>query len=82
MNCALFMTFGSSYDILNSRNIGQTFSFTRVGESFLVSAGFNVDASRDSVGIQFAVEPRFLPKSRLGQAGGARIPVAGAYGLE
>jgi hypothetical protein len=76
------MGFGSSYDIADNRNIGQNLSFTRVGESFLVSAGFNVDTSRDSVGIHFAVEPRFLPKSRLGRVAGAQIPVAGAYGLE
>ncbi|NLS92366.1 MAG: organic solvent tolerance protein OstA [Planctomycetaceae bacterium] len=76
------MAFGSSYDISDNRNIGQTLSFTRVGESFLVSAGFNIDTSRDSIGVQFAVEPRFLPKSRLGQVAGAQIPVAGAGGLE
>ncbi len=76
------MGFGSSYDISDHRNIGQNLSFTRVGESFLVSAGFNIDTSRDSVGIHFAVEPRFLPKSRLGAVDGAQIPVAGAYGLE
>ena len=76
------MSFGSSYDIADNRNIGQNISFTRVGESFLVSAGFNVDTSRDSVGVHFAVEPRFLPKSRLGRVGGAQIPVAYAHGLE
>ncbi|MHB8897742.1 MAG: LPS-assembly protein LptD [Thermoguttaceae bacterium] len=82
MNDKWVMVLGSSYDIRENRNIGQTLSFTRVGESFLVSAGLNVDASREMVGIQFAVEPRFLPKSRLGTVGGAQIPVAGAYGLE
>ena len=76
------MSFGSSYDIAENRNIGQRFTFTRVGESFLVSAGFNVDTSRDTVGVQFAIEPRFLPKSRLGRVGGAQIPVSGANGLE
>ncbi len=76
------MAFGTSYDIAENRNVGQRFTFTRVGESFLVSAGFNVDASRDIVGIQFAIEPRFLPKSRLGRVGGAQIPVSGVYGLE
>jgi hypothetical protein len=64
------MAFGTSVDIANNGNIGQTFSFTRVGESFLVSAGFNVDASRDSVGIHLSIEPRFLPKNRLGRVGG------------
>jgi len=53
-----------------------------VGESFLISAGITVDASRDNVGFNLAVEPRFLPTTRLGRAGGAQIPVAGAYGLE
>ena len=75
-------SFGTSIDLGNQGNIGQNFRITRVGESFLVSAGFNVDASRDSVGVALAIEPRFLPKSRLGRIGGAQIPPAGAYGLE
>jgi lipopolysaccharide export system protein LptA len=75
-------SFGMSVDIGGAGNIGQNLAITRVGESFLVSAGFNVDASRDNVGLNLTIEPRFLPKTRLGQAGGARIPVAGTYGLE
>jgi hypothetical protein len=63
-------------------NIGESFTITRVGESFLISAGFAGDASRRSWGASFTIEPRFLPKGRLGTAGGARIPTAGAYGLE
>ena len=74
--------FGMSVDLKNDGNIGQHFAVTRVGESFLVSAGVTVDASRDNIGFNLAVEPRFLPKTRLGRAGGAQIPVAGAYGLE
>jgi hypothetical protein len=73
---------GMSIDLGSQGNIGQRFSVTRIGESFLVSAGVNVDASRGNVGAHLAIEPRFLPKTRLGRAGGARIPVAGAYGLE
>ncbi len=75
-------TFGTSFDISGKGNIGQRFSITRIGESLLISAGFTVDAARDNVGVQLAIEPRFLPKGRLGRAGGARIPVAGASGLE
>jgi len=75
-------SFGMSVDLGGDGNIGQNFAVTRVGESLLISAGLNVDASRNNVGVNFAIEPRFLPKTRLGQAGGARIPPAGAYGLE
>ena len=55
---------------------------TRVGESLLISAGFNVDPARDNFGIGLTVEPRFLPQGRLGALTGARIPPAGAFGLE
>lgn len=75
-------TFGTSFDLGKQGNLGQNFSITRVGESFLISAGFNVDRSRDSVGVALAIEPRFLPKSRLGSIGGAQIPPSGAFGLE
>ena len=82
MNEKWVTTFGASMDISDNNNIGQSLTFTRIGESFLISAGLNVDASRDSLGVHLAIEPRFLPKSRLGRVGGASIPVAGAYGLE
>ena len=75
-------TFGTSFDLGRDGNIGQNFSITRIGESLLISAGFTVDASRDNVGVNLAIEPRFLPKKRLGNIGGAEIPSAGAYGLE
>ncbi|MFZ5829200.1 MAG: organic solvent tolerance protein OstA [Planctomycetota bacterium] len=75
-------SFGMSVDLKNQDNIGQNFTVTRVGESLLISAAVTVDAARDNVGVGFAIEPRFLPKTRLGQVGGARIPPAGAFGLE
>jgi len=75
-------TFGTTYDLGDEGNLGQRFSITRIGESLLISAGFMVDPARDNVGVRFAIEPRFLPESRLGRVGGARIPVAGAFGLE
>ena len=75
-------TGGTAIDFANAGNIGQTFSLTRVGESFLVRVGLNVDASRNNVGFVFGVEPRFLPGSRLGRVGGVQIPPAGALGLE
>ena len=75
-------SFGTSIDLGSQGNIGQNFSITRVGESFLISAGFKVDAARNSVGVNLIIEPRFLPKNRLGNVGGAQIPPAGAFGLE
>lgn len=75
-------SFGASIDLANQGNLGETFTVTRIGESFLVSLGFSADPSRDSVGVALAIEPRFLPKSRLGNVAGAQIPPAGAHGLE
>ena len=74
-------TAGVSFDVGN-RNIGENLQITRIGESFLVSGGLTVDASRGTVGAMFSIEPRFLPRGRLGRVAGARVPAAGAFGLE
>ena len=75
-------SFGTSFDLTKAGNIGQRFNITRVGESLLVGLGFNVDASKNNVGVLLTVEPRFLPGGKLGQVGGVQIPVAGSRGLE
>lgn len=75
-------TAGATVDFSKAGNLGQNVSFTRVGESFLIKVGFNYDASRDNFGVNFGIEPRFLPSSRLGRVGGVQIPPAGALGLE
>lgn len=75
-------SYGVSIDLAGNRSVGQNLSVTRVGESFLISAGFTFDVFTDNVGANFAIEPRFAPGGRLGTVGGARVPVAGAYGLE
>ncbi len=75
-------TMGTSIDFGEGNNIGQTFSLTRIGESFLASFQFTANHSKDNVGVNLLIEPRFLPTTRLGRAGGAQIPVAGLYGLE
>jgi hypothetical protein len=73
----------TAVDVGGNGNIGQTVQLTRVGESFLVSLGLNIDHYRDNVGVGFMIEPRFLPGgTTLGRAGGASIPLAGLYGLE
>ena len=73
---------GGAVDLGPTGNIGQTIAFTRIGESFLVKAGFRADVSRGNVGAVFVIEPRFLPTSRLGRIAGLQVPPAGAYGLE
>ena len=75
-------TAGASYDFGDAGGIGQSFSMTRIGESMLVTMGMNYDRSKDNFGIQFLVEPRFLPKLRLTRQTGIDIPPAGAFGLE
>ncbi len=76
------MTAGSSVDFAATGNIGQHFSFVHIGESFLTQIGFSADVSRGNIGVRLAIEPRFLPQSRLGQVGGVQIPPAGAFGFE
>jgi hypothetical protein len=75
-------SFGTSIDLAQQGNLGESFTIMRVGESLLVSVGFSADPIRKSVGASLAIEPRFLPRNRLGNVGGAEIPPAGAFGLE
>ncbi|MFT5525823.1 MAG: hypothetical protein ACI9HK_003793 [Pirellulaceae bacterium] len=72
---------GASVDFGPTGNIGQTASVTRIGESTFMRLGVNFDESRDSVGMIFQIEPRFLAK-KLGRVGGVVIPPAGYYGLQ
>jgi hypothetical protein len=74
-------SFGSAVD-LTGRNIGQNLQLVRIGESFLMTFGFNVDYSRNNVGVTFNLEPRFLSRTQFASRRGIDIPVAGAYGLE
>ncbi len=74
-------SFGSAID-LTGRNIGQNFQLVRIGEAFLMTFGFNVDYSRNNVGVTFNLEPRFLSRTQFASRRGIDIPMAGAYGLE
>lgn len=73
---------GTTFDFGETGNVGQTLGLTRIGESFLVRVGVNVDEGRDNVGVRFAIEPRFLPRGKLGRLGGELIPPPGVQGLE
>ena len=73
---------GFSVDLHETKNMAETIRITRVGESLLVSAAMSFDPARNSVGANFAIEPRLMPKGKLGQSQGVHVPVAGAFGLE
>jgi hypothetical protein len=77
-----WMTTVSTSVDLTGESIGNYAALTRVGESFLISAVFLNDVSKGNVTVSLAVEPRFIRFSRIGPAGGAAIPPAGALGLE
>lgn len=51
-------TFGTAFDIKESRNVGQSLTVTRVGADFLLHLGANYDESKGNAGFQIAVEPR------------------------
>lgn len=75
-------TAGVWYDFGPTGSIGQNVGFTRIGESFLMRFGLDVDVSQGNVGLSLAIEPRFLPRSRLGNVAGVQIPALGERGLE
>jgi hypothetical protein len=75
-------TASASYDFEETGNIGQTMSVTRIGESLLMTMGLNVDRAKDNIGVNFLLEPRFLPNLRVTRTTGIEIPPAGAMGLE
>lgn len=72
----------NTYDFGDTGSVGQSLALTRVGESFLVQMGLNVDSGRDNVGFRFGIEPRFWPRPKLGRLGGELIPPPGVEGLE
>jgi hypothetical protein len=73
---------GATVDLGKTGNIGQRVRITRIGESLLMSLGFSFDATRDNVGIQLAIEPRFMSPGRLRRVAGVTVEPAGLYGLE
>ncbi len=75
-------TFGTSFDVRQQGNIGESFRLTRIGESFLFTMGMNVDVSRGNVGVSVALIPRFLGHEPSVTRGQVDIPPAGLYGLE
>ena len=50
--------------------------------ALLATLAVNVDKGKDNVGVNFWIEPRFLPNLRTTRTTGIEIPPAGAFGLE
>ncbi|MGA2616268.1 MAG: hypothetical protein ABSF26_01585 [Thermoguttaceae bacterium] len=73
---------GLSSDFGNTKSFGESLRLTRVGESMLISGDFSYDPVRNTVSTNLFVEPRFLPKNKLGQLPGGPVPPAGAFGVE
>jgi len=67
----------ATYDFGETGQIGERFAITRIGESVLVRLGAYADHSRDNFGLAVSIEPRFLPKGRLGRVAGAQIAPVG-----
>ncbi len=82
LNEKWIFTAGSTYDFGSTGNVGQTLALTRIGESFLIRMGLDVDKGRNNVGFVFTIEPRFWPGRSIGNLGGQLIPPPGVEGLE
>lgn len=76
------MTASTSFALNNQGNIGENFSFTRVGEAFVTSIAFYVDGGKNNNGFNIMLQPRFLGQQMLQRMGGGNVPQAGLYGLE
>lgn len=70
-------SFGTAVDLGDEGNIGQNFAVTRIGESFIVRVGVNVDEGKDNVGVSLAIEPVFMKRSRLSRTDLMHLPVGG-----
>ena len=76
------LTGSTSVDVAGSGNVGQAFFFSRIGESLVTTVGMNMDQSKNNVGVNFLIEPRFLPRTNLTRKTSIEVPPAGAFGLE
>lgn len=72
----------TSVDFGDGGNIGQSFAVSRIGESLIATIGAHYDESKDNVGINFLIEPRFLPNLGVTRKTGIEVPPVGLQGLE
>lgn len=71
-----------SYNFAGTGTIGNAFSLTRIGESFLLGANFSYDAYKDNFTAMITFQPRFMSLMAQKSLGGVSIPPVGTYGLE
>jgi hypothetical protein len=72
----------ASVDLANTGNITNAFAVSRIGESLIATIGTSYDQSKGDFGVNFLVEPRFLPTLNVTRKTGIEIPPVGMYGLE
>ncbi|HEV3340265.1 MAG TPA: hypothetical protein VG125_07905 [Pirellulales bacterium] len=77
-------TASTNFALAGKGNIGETFSFSRVGEAFIVNVSAYIDAGKGNQGVNLMITPRFLGQNMLRRmgGGGGGIPMAGMYGLQ
>lgn len=69
-------TLSTSVPLGHNRNIGENFTFTRVGESFITSIAAYVDGGKNNTGVNLMIQPRFLGQTMLSRMGGANVPLS------
>jgi lipopolysaccharide export system protein LptA len=72
----------TSFALQSPSNIGQSVGISRIGESFVTNFSFYADSSKNNIGFNFMMSPRFLGPRMLTKIGAAAVPIAGANGLE
>jgi hypothetical protein len=66
----------TAFDLAQARSAGQGFTITRVGEWLLVHMGFNVDTSKNNIGVGIQIEPRIGKKMTSSTDLGSLLNVA------
>lgn len=76
------VTASTSFALNNKGNIGENFTFSRVGEAFITSLAVYVDGGKNNNGVNLMIQPRFLGQQMMRRLGAGGVPMAGMYGLE
>ena len=72
-----------TYDLGPTGNIGERLAITHVGESLLVRIEVSMRTLVATMSVRaLPIEPRFMPKGRLGRIGEMPIPPLGTMGIE
>ncbi|MCA9079260.1 MAG: hypothetical protein KDA58_01825 [Planctomycetaceae bacterium] len=69
-------TFGTSFDVAEGIDRGQSLTLTRIGESWLLHFGLGYDRSKDNIGVALMFEPKF------GSYGGGSMRLNSLLGIQ